>query len=105
MGFTQQILLAGLLQKLKRSFLGADWMVERCQHLHSTGHMCSFAKNQTKTKRKFEIIAISAPNGEGEKDTVYCCKITFGLVQELGIKYFKCNGNVLHIMLFLIDFF
>lgn len=104
MGFTQQILLAGLLHKLKSSFLGVDWMWERCQHLHTMGQMCPFANNQTETKRKSEIIAISAPKGEGGEASVYCCNITFGLVQELGIKYCKCNGNVRHIMLFLIDF-
>lgn len=69
------------------------------------GHMCPFAKNQTETKRKFEIIAISAPKGEGGEVYVYCCKITFGHLQELGIKYCKFSGNVLHIMLFLNNFY
>lgn len=105
MGFTQQILLAGLLHKLKSSFLGVDWMWERCQHLHTMGQMCPFAKNQTETKRKSEIITISAPKGEGGEESVYCCNITFGLMQELRVKYCKCNGNVRHIMLFLIVFF
>lgn len=93
MGFTQQILLAGLLHKLKSSFLGVDWMWERCQHLHTMGQMCPFAKNQTETKRKSEIITISAPKGEGGEESVYCCNITFGLMQELRVKYCKCNGK------------
>lgn len=65
------------------------------------GALCIDAKRE----RKFEFITISASKGEGWGHTVYCCKTALDFHKNWEKKYCKCYRIVLHIMLFLIDFF